>query len=259
MATAASVGDVSSAEQRANGFALIISNDYTGAHGAVEKLGGTLIDATLMKSTFEQLKFAVLHKHNVNRLELMELLRQTACCKYPPSYRRIVIVFSGHGTDNYQLYDQDGKLVKVKDMLEMFFPEREPLQGGLPKLFFIDACRGDTHCRAVLVPKGGNEKTALPVPQHGNLLVAYSTIPGHQSYEEKGAGGVWMSLLAQRLLSDDTSVLDILTKVNTELLEKYKQDPRWMGFTQQPECLSRLNEKVFLLREARNRGKWCLQ
>ncbi len=250
MAVAVSYDDVStvvSRRQRANGFAVIISNDCAQVEG-LEELRGTHIDATLMESTFEKLNFAVLHRCNVTSAQLMELFTCTANCRYPPSYRRIAIVFSGHGADNDQLYGQDGKLVKINDMFQLFFPERVHHLGNVPKLFFIDACRGCAHGKMVVVPRGGEEKKAVPVPEQGNYLVAYSTIPGHLSYEVRDAGGVWMPLLASTLLTEDVSVHDVLTKVNEKLLRKY-EEPGWVGI-QQPECLSRLNEGVYLLREA---------
>ncbi len=239
-----------SSRPTANGLAVIISNDYATCRG-LKELNGTFVDADLMKATFKNLKFATLHWHNVTRSELIMLLERIASFRrYPPSYRRIGIVFSGHGTSDHKLYAQDGKEVKLDDMFKKFSPETAHHLGSIPKLFFIDACRGDARGRGAMVPKGGEEKKAIIVPHEGNFLVAYSTIPGHLSYEEEGSGGVWMSLLARKLQSEDASVLDILTKVNAELVEKY-QEPGWVGYVQQPELVSRLNEEVYLLREAR--------
>lgn len=258
MATAAPAAvDLSSTvsnNPRANGLAVIISNDYAQVQ-QLKTLDGTLIDAHRMKSTFERLNFAVLQQRNVTQVKLMALLKQVASYeRYPPSYRRLAIVFSGHGSSNHQLYTQDGKAVDIEGMFQMFFPERAHHLGNIPKLFFIDACRGDTQAVSVMVPKGGEERKPLFVPEQGNFLVAYSTTPGRLSYEKKGSGGLWMSLLARKLESEDASVLDILTRVNTELVEMY-QEPGQMGVVQQPELVSRLNEEVYLLRESRCTGE----
>ena len=238
------------ANPTANGLAIIVSNDYTPLPD-LESLTGTYKDALHMKATFEILKFGVLHKHNINKVEFLDLMSQTAnfTC-YPESYKRVAIVFSGHGANNYQLYMQDGNLIRMEEIFYPFFPERAPLIGSIPKLFFIDACRGEGDNPGVMVPRGGEEVIMSKVPQQSNFLVAYSTIPGYKSYEARGVGGIWLTKLADELKKKDASVLDILTKVNKKMKKKY-QRPGWGTFMQQPELVSRLNEGVYLLREAR--------
>jgi len=64
---------------------------------------------------------------------------------------------------------------------------------------------------------------------------------------ETAEGGVWMSSLAEKLKTD-ASICDILTAINSELIEKYNclslQD------IQQPTFHSQLNEIINLYREA---------
>ena len=74
-------------------------------------------------------------------------------------------------------------------------------------------------------------------------------MPDHRAHESKETGGIWMNILAEKLRTTDASVLDVLTKVNTELCREFHTDQ--VGCYQQPELVSRLNEEVHLLREAR--------
>ena len=64
---------------------------------------------------------------------------------------------------------------------------------GIPKLFFIDACRGGLHMGAVVAERGGTAVPLRVVPQYGNSLVAHSTMSGYKSHEFAGRGGMWMS------------------------------------------------------------------
>ena len=246
----ADVSRVIEDNQTANGLAVIITNSYETC-SRLENLSGTKADGERMKDSFQVLNFSTLHEHNLPKGPTMQLLYSVANYKkFPPSYRRVVFVFSGHGCADHMLYTGEGQTLKLSDILSAFFPERAPLNGNLAKLFFIDACRGKEPNSGVIVPRSGREIETLTIPKHGNFLVAYSTIPDHLSYEERAKGGIWISALADKLCRRDASVHDVLSEVNRELINKY-QKPAYAGFVQQPEFISRLNEPVNLFREAR--------
>lgn len=240
--------------QTANGLAVIITNSYERCP-RLETLTGTNADGERMKDSFQRLNFSTHHEHNLSKEATMQLLYNVANYKeFPPTYRRVVLVFSGHGDADHKLYTGEGEMLKVSDILSAFFPERAPLNGSIAKLFFIDACRGKLANGGVIVPRSGRELETLTIPKHGNFLVAYSTIPDHLSYEERAKGGIWISALAEKLSKRNASVHDILSEVNRELVTKY-QKPAYAGFVQQPEFISRLNEPVNLFREAQQATK----
>lgn len=223
--------------QTANGLAVIISNSYDDCR-TLETLSGTKTDGERMKCSFQMLNFSTYHQHNLPKGATMELLHHVVDHRrFPSSYKRIVFVFSGHGGADHKLYTGDGETVKVSDILSAFLPERAPLNGSIPKLFFIDACRGKKANAGVMVPRSGKEIETLVIPEQGNFLVAYSTLPDYLSYEERAKGGIWITVLAEKLCHRDASIHDILTEVNKELLNKY-QKPSYAGFMQQPEFLS---------------------
>lgn len=235
----------------ASGLAVIFSNDYKAAKGVhgLKELTGTVEDGKKMENCFESLNFATYYDRNVSRKGMLDVITHVAkYTRYPPSYKRIVIVFSGHGTTGQKLYTNDAGTVNIEELLAPFDPTRAPAIGNIPKLFFIDACRGDCDNPGSVVPRGGKVLDTLKVPQKGNFLVAYSTLPEYKSYEEK-KGGIWITTLAEKLRSKSKSVCDILTEVNTELLKKY-QDGVYRGYIQQPEFVSRLNEVVNFRAEA---------
>ena len=244
----------------ASGLAVIISNDY-GTTPGLQVLSGTTEDGKRMTSAFKFLKFATLWRQNATGHELMQLLSELSCYRnYPQSYKCIALVFSGHGLDANHLYMQDGSLIKVNNVVEALLPKQAPQIGSIPKLFFIDACRGKRVLsnEAVVVPRhsgitekvqeilqrGASDET-LHVPPKGNFLVAYSTMPDYQSYEVKGKGGVWMTSLAERLCTSSDSVQDILSEVNKDLMRKF-QEPETRPFMTQPEYISRLHGKLCL-------------
>lgn len=251
-----SVSDAVFNSPEAVGLAIIISNDYTSTRHS--ELPGTQIDAIKMKDTFARLKYATVCRHNIKTLELNSLLVEASRnVHYPPNYKRIVFVFAGHGNHNNCLFMQDGKETHVKSIIKFFLPIEAQHLAHIPKLFFIDACRGDSidpgciaGCHVSCKSRGGEPLTNLLLPSKGNYLLAYSTTSGYQSYEMKDKGGMWLRILAENLRASRKSVLDVLTEVNRALIETYQDASHDCIYIQQPELYSTLNETVSFLVEA---------
>ena len=240
---------------KSSGLAIIISNDYK-TTAKLETLSGTIKDGEKMNSTFQFLKFETRQGRNVTREELMKMLYKVSqSSSLPQSYKCIAFVFSGHGLDANQLYMQDGSLITVQSIVESLLPKTAPQIGTIPKVFFIDACRGERTLseEAIVVPRkaggkvqrrGGLDAT-FHIPPEGNFLIAYSTMPRYQSYELKGEGGLWMTSLAEKLRTSYESIQDILSETNRDLMEMF-QAPEFRQSMMQPECFSRLHGRLCL-------------
>ena len=176
------------------------------------------------------------------------MLEAVATFRFTPEYqyKRIVFVFSGHGrSDSVCTHTGD---IPIAGIMDKFQPCNAPSLDKLPKLFFIDACRGDSTMQAVVVPRGGEDVPTKIVAPYGNCLVAYSTMRRYRAYESTD-GGIWITLLAQKLLEVSKSIGDVLVDVNGALDELY-QSPRLGNFLQQPVFESTLKESVNFLAEA---------
>ena len=248
----------------ANGLALILCNDYATTSPCLNlvQLPGAITDGQKMKDSFTKLNYATILKCNLAMQGVVDILREISRHNsYPRTYRRIVVVFSGHGTSGQQLYANDGNTFTIKDMVMLLGPRQAPHLGNTPKLFFIDACRGNFKDQGIYipkgevvvpkdvpVPKGGNVLDSIRVPSEGNCLIAYSTLPEHLSFESASEGGLWMSCLAQKVVTMNKTVTDILIDVNRELIEKFNYDG--LKEIQQPEYISQLNEPINFFAEA---------
>ena len=231
----------------ANGLAIIIANEE-GFNPDHERLEGARKDLTSMKETFELLRFATLPIFNASKEQILSAVQAAAKYKeYPPSYKRIAFVFSGHGDESH-IYCHDGPIV-TDDVYRPLQPINAPHLADIPKLFFIDACRGTMQDKGV-VARG---QTVSPrKPSYGNYVLAYSTMPSMQAYETASDGGLWMHILSKQLQTSRKSVLDVLTEVNKELLEVFRLRPH--DPIQQPVLEATLHEPVNLLEEAEKIG-----
>ena len=155
---------------------------------------------------------------------------------YPPSYKFIILMFSGHGRE-FDLIANDDRPINIEhEVVKPFQPASSKGTARIPKLIFLDTCRGSEATQPVMVPRGGTPLETVYFPEKGNMLVAYSTLPKKQCYEIQGQGGTWINKVLTRLKSDDASVTDVLQNVNKDMLEQY--DPK--TYMQQPELKSTL-------------------
>ena len=238
------------------GLAIIITNDYGGAAA----LAGTRKDGARMQRVFDGLQIATLWKENVSGDDLRRLLREIPTL--PRTYESISFVYSGHGSEGDVLCMQDGSKMHMQEIVNAFLPRRAPNVGNIPKLFFIDACRGSETFQPVVVPRtGGNVQVDRPqrsgtrdrgatdmrtvfVPPEGNTIIAYSNISRNRALEGR-EGGVWMKALAKRMAESKESIENVLTEVRSDLQHMY-QDPNWRGHMQLPETISHLLRPVYL-------------
>ena len=233
----------------ANGLAIIIANEDSSDPNH-RSLRGAKRDLEKMKETFEVLRFATLPILNASKEEILASVQAASKYKeYPPSYKRIAFVFSGHGDENI-IYAHDGA-VDTNQVYEPLQPKNAPHLADIPKLFFIDACRGTIDDKGI-VARG---KTGLipRKPSYGNYILAYSTMPSMQAYETEEDGGLWMNIVSKELRTSPKSVLDALTDVNRELLKEFHS--RQYTSCQQPVVESTVHETVKLFEEAEELGK----
>ena len=245
------------------GLAVIITNDY--ASSSLKTLIGTRKDGDRMQLAFNTLNIATYWKQNVACEALRKILREVAQLTPSKTYGSVSFVFAGHGANTGEVYMQDGGKMYIQEIIDSLLPTQAPNIGSIPKLFFIDACRGSNPIKPVMVPRSGHQverdvqyrgatdmKMVL-VPPNGNILVAYSTITNFRSFEGDKEGGVWMKALAEKLTSSKESIEVVLTEVREYLHATY-QDPQWRDYMQMPETINTLLRKVYLNPSVPSRG-----
>ena len=264
-AAAGSVAEVVQRNTSKRGLAIIVTN----SHLQEEKrsLPGAEKDGTRMEGVFGSLNIATLRRQNITANGLRRLLAEVRALQgLPPTYKSISFVYSGHGREGGMLCMEgmplEKQLVHIQEIVDAFLPKNAPNIGNVPKLFFIDACRGAGTFQPVMVPRdaavverpqkasritqrGATDLATVFVPPEGNTLLAYSNIQGQRALEDRNDGGVWMKALGKRMAVSKESIEAVLTEVREDLIKKY-QEPLWRGHMQLPESVNRLITKVYL-------------
>ena len=223
------------------GLAVIVTNEYK--KFPRDHLLGMKKDGQAMENAFGRgLGFATLWKPNISSEKMKVLVKSVV--KYfqdnpPPEHYVVAFVFSGHGNEGDLLLGEDDGDVHLDGEIVKPLAEEHKL-GNIPKLFFIDACRGENE----LKPDVKTKKMAQElITAKGNYYVAYSTIPKHVAYMKPGdatSGSAWMQILAKNLQESSESVSDIVETTSSELWKMYEKHPEIRTW-QQPESVSRLH------------------
>lgn len=139
----------------------------------------------------------------------------------------------------------DNKYIKVDDITALFRGNQCFHFATKPKLFFIQACRGDNEDDGFNVPRGPNvvesdseceEQFPVKMPSDSDFLIAYSTTKEKCSYRRYDASydvydaypnvlmGSWfIACLVDVFLaySHEEDLLSMLTRVNKAMAELY--------------------------------------
>ena len=238
------------------GLAILVNCTYENTPN-LPRLPGTAKDGKAMLDTFNNLNYIVHQLSNPTGAEIRA--KMTEICQTLEKYNMlrpvaevkvIIFAFSGHGiTENNleKINAEDGEKIELDG--EIVFPLTKP-EGVqfVPKLFFIDACRGPL----TVTEKGSGAQTTIPPDNEllaknnqvfvaklaqriaGNYYIAYATVPHHKSWMTAN-GSVWMLKLAKYLWEDTDSFQNIIDKVKREV------SLRMGKHMQQCSCDGRLN------------------
>ncbi|KAK8389610.1 hypothetical protein O3P69_008953 [Scylla paramamosain] len=145
-------------------------------------------DTAITRHAFEHLSFEVKEHWNLKKRDFLATLHQVSSENHHNS-DCLVVVFMSHGNVNNNkefLCTQDFK-VDTEELWKNFTADKCPSLAGKPKLFFIQACRGDNidkgvkmkHTKALNVQVDCmHRKEDYVIPLHADMLMMWASYPG---------------------------------------------------------------------------------
>ncbi|XP_067314426.1 caspase 20, apoptosis-related cysteine peptidase [Pseudorasbora parva] len=219
--------------QNPRGTCVIINNvNFT----SMRERRGSDVDYKSLDKVFRWLGFDVVEYKNKTADEMKNLLK--ALGKTVDGDCFVCCVLS-HGVKE-GVCGTDGNVVSVDEIREPF---TDLNLAGKPKLFFIQACRGNRNQNPVRVqadaPGDGESEMMevdsdafdITIPADADFLIARSTTDGHVSYRKPEEGSWFIHSLCRNLekhCPQGTDIQTILLCVNNEVSRKdnkYKQMP----------------------------------
>ena len=228
--------DVYNMTARPRGITLIINNAFF-KHGQQSTRHGSEEDVRQVEALFTDLDFSVRTKENLSRKELLGELDHVACQDHS-AYDCFMLWLMSHGRSG-EVFCSDDKTIPIQTLHDMFSNCDTLI--GKPKLFFIQACRGDGEDQGVSVATdtAGSSceqlspnqsefptdavKKPVPrvtvVPTHADFLYAFSTVDEYVSYRHKALGSYYVRGLVEAFREHAVydHLLDILTVVNQKV------------------------------------------
>ncbi|NXR41790.1 CASP6 protein, partial [Zosterops hypoxanthus] len=144
-----------------------------------------------------------------------------------------VCVFLSHGEDDH-IYAYDDK-IKIQEITDMFRGDKCQSLVGKPKIFIIQACRGDKHDDPVIAHDSTDSSSESPgnktevdaagiytLPAGADFIMCYSVAQGYFSYRDTVSGSWYIQDLCETLRKHGSSLefTELLTVVNRKVSER---------------------------------------
>ncbi|CAL8096745.1 unnamed protein product [Orchesella dallaii] len=186
---------------------------------------GTETDEQKLKNCLLRLGFEVFVHRDLKRLEIMDVLHELRKEDHSDSDCLLIVVLS-HGEKN-KIYCSDSEY-KPEMLWDSFTADVCPTLAGKPKIFFIQACRGDQLDSGIVLKANRTQTDSLPqkeeimnyvVPNRADFLIVYSTVEGYYSWRNTTEGSWFVQSLTKVLTShkNKKDLLSMMTIVCREV------------------------------------------
>ncbi|XP_026226343.1 caspase-2 isoform X2 [Anabas testudineus] len=233
------------------GFGLVISNvtfDPCAAPDLDPRKGGEVDDEVLRK-VFTELDYVVTVHRDLTAQDMRTCIENF--CRQP-NHRNVdscVVCLLSHGVEG-AIYGTDGQLLQLDWVFEAFDNAHCPLLQNKPKMFFIQACRGDEmDCGVEQIDgpvrtsspsceqrdagregqgdadsrqRGDMGRPRIKLPQRSDMICGFASLKGTAAMRNTKRGSWFIQELnrALRLHARDTHLADILVQVNGRIKER---------------------------------------
>ncbi|XP_018647858.1 subfamily C14A unassigned peptidase (C14 family) [Schistosoma mansoni] len=223
---------------------------------------GCDIDEKSLENVFGSFNFLVKLLRNLSAGEIQAQLEHLGKKTNHHEYDCLVICLMSHGTIG-RIYGVDGNSLSIHELTSIFTADNCPSLAGKPKLFFIQACRGEDYQKGYVIQKQSNEITQTNnditnqednlIPTYADFLLSYATVAGFRAQRDPTGGTVYIQALCKRLHNglQNESILDIVTAVHREVSKQLYQETSFQLmktngelFLQIPEVRHTLTKKV---------------
>ena len=183
------------------GICLVINN-YTFPSGR-ERRGAELDEKKIVDLFQDDLGFEVEVLQDLLGSEILKAAKEFAARKSLSLFTEFVFIIMSHG-DKDAIEGVDGALVKVAPLMSLFSATECPSLRNKPKLFFIEACRGelsDQRKHRLPPPSGNIEEDGIVTmlchdsalahgvtPLEADFLLSFATVPGYKAWRSQKAG-----------------------------------------------------------------------
>lgn len=172
---------------------------------------GSDVDVKELATVYELLGFDVEVHQNLDYAGLQTVIQRIVKEDYTDCDCISIAVLT-HGQESNLLYTSDC-LYSVESLWQSFTPDKCPTLAGKPKLFFIQACRGQKLDGGTTLGRYTTEtdsaSDSYKIPKMADFLIAYSTADGYYSWRNP-ENGTWFVQSLCHVLREHHQTTDLL-------------------------------------------------
>nr|XP_014994504.2 caspase-6 isoform X3 [Macaca mulatta]XP_014994505.2 caspase-6 isoform X3 [Macaca mulatta] len=247
-------------DHRRRGIALIFNHERFFWQLTLPERRGTCTDRDNLTRRFSDLGFEVKCFNDLKAEELLLKIHEVSTSSHADA-DCFVCVFLSHGEGNH-VYAYDAK-IEIQTLTGLFKGDKCQSLVGKPKIFIIQACRGDQHDVPVIpLDEVDNQTDKLDtnitevdaasvytLPAGADFLMCYSVAEGYYSHRETVNGSWYIQDLCEMLGKYGSSLefTELLTLVNRKVSQRrvdFCKDPSAIGKKQVPCFASMLTKKL---------------
>lgn len=167
---------------------------------------GSEVDCKVLTESLERLGFDVDLYRDKRLKDILHITEKVSSIDHSSSDCLLVAVLT-HGDEGEIIYAHDCPY-QISCVWTQFTGDRCPSLIGKPKIFIIQACRGNELDHGVKVEKDGVARYSIPT--HADFLFAFATIPGFMSFRNT-RNGSWFIREFCNELNENGQRYDLLT------------------------------------------------
>ncbi|XP_034544089.1 caspase-6-like [Notolabrus celidotus] len=240
------------------GLALIFNQERFYWRLGLNDRHGTNADRYNLEKRLIDLNFDVRCYENYKQVEVLDKINEAAEANHSDT-DCFLLIFLSHG-ENDHVYTYDGK-ISIQDITALFKGDKCPSLVGKPKIFILQACRGDRHddpvmaCDAVDSELKTNEvvvdaSAVHTLPAGADFIMCYSVAEGYYSHRETLNGSWYVQDLCELLqkYGESLEFTELLTLVNRKVSMRSvgnSSDKSSIGKKQVPCFASMLTKKLY--------------
>ncbi|XP_037227545.1 caspase-3-like [Falco rusticolus] len=211
---------------------------------------GAKREAEKLSRILSRLNYKVKLVHNKTAKEINDLYQQERCCEHGEYF---VSIISSHGEEGV-IFGCDMEPVKLTQIFQTLSSERCPVLTKIPKIFFIQACRGTEFDHGVVVecdsgnpapqskPDGFSACVSIP-PQ---TAVMFACSPGYVAFVN-AFGSMFLQALLKVLEGEERHLAlnRLMTRINWEVAFCCQARGTYQGCKEMPCFITNLLQEVF--------------
>ncbi|XP_055484097.1 caspase-6 isoform X2 [Psammomys obesus] len=246
-------------DHKKRGIALIFNHERFFWHLMLPERRGTRADRDNLTRRFSELGFEVKCFDDLKAQELLLTIHEVSTSSHVDA-DCFLCVFLSHGEGNH-IYAYDAK-IEIQTLTGLFKGDKCQSLVGKPKIFIIQACRGNQHDVPVVPldvvdhqpdrPDNVTQVDAASVytlPAGADFLMCYSVAEGYYSHRETVNGSWYIQDLCEMLAryGNTLEFTELLTLVNRKVSQRrvdFCQDRGAIGKKQVPCFASMLTKKL---------------